>query len=99
MIEPEEAEAIVHDCIHEVVNTSESYAASKRLGMFGIIADEVVRTFAFEVRKNNRVGVRAYNHSLAAKELADVTSETLAGEVEDIIMEKAVEGETGEVIP
>ncbi len=98
MIEPEQAEKIVRDCIDEVVNTNEVYKANKRLGMFGIIADDVVRTFTFEIRRNSDVGVRAYNHTLAAKELLSVTSETLAGEVENIIMEKSIKDKKEEVV-
>src|SRR4051812_2661373 len=95
MIGPGKAANIVHDCIDEVVTSDEEYSAMKRLGMFGIIADDVVRTFTLEIRKNNRVGVRAYNHSLAAKELLDISSETLAGDVEEIIMEKSIENPNG----
>jgi len=89
MIEPAEAAKVVEDCIHEVAHTKEEYDAEKSLfGQFGIIADFVVWTFTREIRENTEAGVRAFNHTLSAKELTDVTSETIAGEVEDIIMDK-----------
>ncbi len=89
MIEPGQAEQIVYDCIQETVDTDEKYSASKPLGRFGLIASEFVSTFKLEIRNNNRYGVKFYNHKIMAKDLKDITSETLAGAVENIIIENA----------
>jgi len=90
MITPGQAEQIVKDCIREVATTSEAYKANKRLGQFSIIADVVVRAFAREVRENTSVGVKAFSHTLAAKELMEIDSETTAGDVERIVATKSV---------
>lgn len=99
MIKQSEAEKIIHDCIHQVAITSESYAANKRLGQFSVIADDVVRAFSREVRENPDVGVRFYHHTLAAKELASIDSETLLGDIEEIIKTKSVKSMTAPTIP
>lgn len=89
MIEPEQAENIVRDCINKTVDTDEEYSADKPLGLLGIIAPETLSTLKLRVRKDE-VGVKAYNHTLAASELESVTPDTLAGGVEEIIIDKAV---------
>ena len=89
MIEPEQAEDIVRDCINETVSTGEEYSADKPLGLFGIIAPEVVSTFKLKIRRDKDFGVKAFNHILAASALDDLGEDTLAGEVEDIIVDNA----------
>lgn len=94
MIEPGQAEDIVRNCIHEVADTNEEYRANKPLGKFAIIADEVVDDFRSEILENRRVGVPAFDHILDPAELDDINEDTLAGEVENIIMDKAIPVET-----
>ena len=90
MITPGEAEDIVRDCIREVVTNPPTYGAEKPLDAMGIMTNDVLNDFKDEVRNNTEVGVQAYDHTLAAKHLSSVTTETLAGTVEDIISTHAV---------
>lgn len=90
MIEPSEAQTIVSASIKKTVPASGAYNANKPLGAHGILSPEALSTFKDNVRSDKSVGVKAYRHTLAAKELSDVSAETLAGEVEEIVIEKSV---------
>jgi hypothetical protein len=89
MISPGQAEDIVRNCIDEVVDTDEEYKANKPLGKFSIIADETVEDLKIEICENKEVGVPSFNHTLDSDELDDIDSDTLAGDIEDIIRKKA----------
>jgi hypothetical protein len=89
MISPGQAEDIVRNCIDEVVDTDEEYKANKPLGKFSILAEETVDDLKIEICENKKVGVLAFDHTLNFDELDDIDSDTLAGDIEDIIKEKA----------
>lgn len=98
MIEPGQAENIVRDCIYEVGDRDEEYKAYKPLGKFRIKTDYVIDSFKEEILKDKQNGVRRYNHSLAAAELDSIGEDTLAGDVEDVIVQKA-QPITGKALP
>jgi len=86
MIQPSEAQTIVSASIKKTVPASGAYDANKPLGKYGILSPDALSTFKQYVRK----GVKAYRHTLAGEEPREVSSETLAGEVEEIVIEKSV---------
>jgi hypothetical protein len=90
MIEPGEALEIVRDSIIKTVGDNENYSSDKPLAVFGIIAPETLSTFKLIVRRDDEVGVRAHDHTLAAAELDSITTDSPAGNVEEIILNKAV---------
>ncbi len=90
MITPAQAQQIVEDCINEVSTSNEPYVSNKRLGQFGIISDMRVRAFAREIGEDESVGEKAFGHRIAAKELLNITSETIVGDIENIVSAKSV---------
>ncbi|MEQ1764527.1 MAG: hypothetical protein ABL984_15460 [Pyrinomonadaceae bacterium] len=92
MITQPEVEKITEDCINETVQNDEEYGAEKPLGLFGVLDEDLISTFIQHVSKNKEIGVPSIRkHKIKADVFEDIGPDTLCGEVEDLIMDNAVE--------
>lgn len=89
MITPGQSAAIVRACVEGSVGGAGDYRADKPLDLLGIKTEVFLKTFKKMIRSDQERGVKSLGYTLAASELEAVGVDTEAGDVENIIFEKA----------